>query len=109
MVWIFKSHTGKASLKTFKLGVVSLIKLHIDTTYIFMGDKIQQSFSAASQIKKIKDEPGYKISYEYAFKLFRFADPVVELRNMIIKSMGIGKKVTSQKSLATSQKSFLNI
>ena len=74
-----------------------------------MGDKIQQSFSAASQIKKIKDEPGYKISYEYAFKLFKFPDPVVELRNIIIKSMGIGKKVTSQKSLATSQKSFLNI
>ena len=55
-----------------------------------MEDRIQKSLSARDQIKKINAERGYKIQYGPRFKLFRFPKPVVELRNILIKSMGIG-------------------
>ena len=50
----------------------------------FHGDRIQNSRS-----KKINAERGYKIKYMSPFKLFRFPNLVIELRNILIKSMGI--------------------
>ena len=51
---------------------------------------MQKSLSAMDQIKKINAERGYKIKYGPSFKLFRFPNPIAELRNILIKSMGIG-------------------
>ena len=51
--------------------------------YIFKGDRIQKSLSTTDQIKKINTEGGYKISYWPPLKLFRFPNPLVELRNIL--------------------------
>ena len=78
MVWIFESHSGKESFKISKSGVVFLT----DYTHVFPPQTRKK--------KKKKFEPDYKIWYGPLFKLFRFPDPALERRNILIKIMRIG-------------------
>ena len=66
-------------MMNWKLGVV--YKLH----RFSQGIEYKKRLSAEKQILKINAEPGYKILYGP-----RFPDPVAELRNILIKSLGIG-------------------
>ena len=72
----------------WKLGVVSFIKISCRSYIYFLGGWSTRKFiGRGSYIKKINAESGYKMLYGLPFKLFRFPNPVVELRNILIKSM----------------------
>ena len=67
-----------------------MIKENIYRNYIyFQGNRIQKSSSATDQIKKFNAE----------HRLFRFPNSVVEVRNILIKSMEIGVVVNNHLQL----------
>ena len=59
----------------------------METTYTFKGIRFS---SAKNQMKKIALNVATRYNTGLHFKLFRFPDLVVELRNILIRRMGIG-------------------
>ena len=68
-----------------------------------MGDRIQKLLSAIDRIKQNNTVRGYKIYYGHPFKLF--PNPVVELRNILIKS--VGDKLVAKNHLQPPKTMFL--
>ena len=52
--------------------IVAIIKIIIETIYIFTGDEKQISFFASPRKQETSDEPGSKMSYWPPSKLLRF-------------------------------------
>ena len=73
-----------------------------------MGDRIQKLLSTTDQIKKkkINTVRNYKIEQGPPFKLLRLPNPVVQLRNILIKRMGI--EVVTKNHLEPPKTMFLS-
>ena len=70
-----------------------------------MGDRIQKRLSATHQIKNITLYVATRFNAGPPFKLLRFPNPVVELRNILIKSMRI--EVVAKNHLQPPKTKFL--